>query len=97
VLDNDGVCGLYAVLGRADTVITAAAALPCSVLSAVDGLRAQYEQIIAEIEQIGGVVTHGLLMNVADAVVVADQKQGVRVVECEKKQQAAAAASGSSS
>lgn len=57
----------------------------------------QYEQIIAEIEQIGGVVTHGLLLNVADAVVVADQKEGVRVVECEKKQQAAAAAGSSSS
>lgn len=41
-------------------------------------------------------MTHGLLLNVADTVVVADQKDGVRVVECEKKQQAAAAAGGSS-
>lgn len=53
----------------------------------------QYDKIIAEIEQIGGVVTHGLLQNVADAIVIADQKEGVTVVECEKQQQAAAAAS----
>jgi ribose 5-phosphate isomerase len=56
----------------------------------------QYEQLIAEIEQIGGVVTHGLLLNAADALVIADQKEGVRVVECEKQQQAAAAAASSS-
>jgi len=59
----------------------------------------QYEQIIAEIEQIDGVVTHGLLLNVADAVVIADQKQGVQVVECTKQPQeqaAGTAASGSS-
>jgi hypothetical protein len=55
----------------------------------------QYEKIIAEIEQIGGVVTHGLLLNVADAVVIADQKEGVTVVECEKQQPAAAAAAAS--
>jgi hypothetical protein len=51
----------------------------------------QYEKIIAEIEQIGGVVTHGLLLNVADAVVIADQKAGVTVVKCEKQQPATAA------
>lgn len=54
----------------------------------------QYEQLVAEIEQIGGVVTHGLLLNAADAVVIADQKEGVKVIECEK--QPAAAAAGSS-
>lgn len=45
------------------------------------GEDAQYDQIAQEIEQIEGVVAHGLLLNVADAVVVADPKQGVRVLE----------------
>lgn len=49
----------------------------------------QYQQIAQEIDQIEGVVTHGLLLGVADAVVVADPKQGVLVME----PKAAAAAS----
>jgi hypothetical protein len=53
----------------------------------------QYDQIAQEIDQIEGVVTHGLLLGVADAVVVADPKQGVRVLE----PKAAAAAAPSSS
>lgn len=51
---------------------------------------AQYEKIAAEIEQVDGVVTHGLLLGVADAVVVADASSGVRVLQ--KQDQAAAAA-----
>lgn len=64
----------------------------CAALLLVAALHAvlQYDKIIAEIEQIDGVVTHGLLQNVADAVVIADQKEGVRVIEC-----AAAAAAAS--
>ncbi|KAF6254707.1 ribose-5 phosphate isomerase-related protein [Scenedesmus sp. NREL 46B-D3] len=45
------------------------------------GEDAKYDQIAQEIEQIEGVVTHGLLLGVADAVVVADPQQGVRVLE----------------
>ncbi|WIA32116.1 hypothetical protein OEZ86_002967 [Tetradesmus obliquus] len=45
------------------------------------GEDAQYKQIAQEIQQIEGVVAHGLLLGVADAVVVADPKQGVRVLE----------------
>jgi ribose 5-phosphate isomerase len=38
----------------------------------------QYEQISQEVEQIDGVITHGLLLDVADAVLVADPQGGVR-------------------
>jgi ribose 5-phosphate isomerase len=55
----------------------------------------QYEQISQEIEQIEGVITHGLLLGVADAVVVADPKQGVRLLEPKAAAAAAAAASSS--
>lgn len=61
------------------------------------GEDAAYDKIVQEVEQIQGVVTHGLLLGVADVVVIADKKQGVSVVECEKQQQAAAAAAGASS
>lgn len=56
----------------------------------------QYDKIAAEIEQVEGIVAHGLLLDAADAVIIADQQQGVKVVECDRQKQAAAAASSSS-
>lgn len=38
-------------------------------------------------------VTHGLLLGVADAVVIADEQNGVKLVECTRHHQEAAAAS----
>jgi ribose 5-phosphate isomerase len=56
----------------------------------------QYDKIAAEIEQVEGIVAHGLLLGAADAVVIADQQQGVTVVQCDRQQQAEAAARGHS-
>jgi hypothetical protein len=55
--------------------------ISCTAATVCPVAAAQYEQIAQEIEQIQGVITHGLLLGVADAVVVADPKQGVRVLE----------------
>lgn len=51
----------------------------------------QYEAIAAEIDGIPGVITHGLLLNVADTVLLASADGSVRVLE--QKQAAAAAPS----
>lgn len=41
----------------------------------------QYGQIAQEVEQIEGVITHGLLLDAADVVIIADPKKGVREVQ----------------
>lgn len=63
---------------------------PCPIT--LFDLDMQYEQIATEIEQIKGVVTHGLLLNVPDAVVVADQQAGVRMLQRQDQETAAATA-----
>jgi hypothetical protein len=55
----------------------------------------QYDQIAAEIEAVEGVVAHGLLLDVAAAVVVADARSGVRVVQAREQGAAKAAARAS--